>query len=132
MDKNKSEQQNIDDKPTITKGKNFKKELFDILKTVIIAVIVAFFWGVTTAVGMFHSRWPAGRGSGSVTSRPAPARRPLSRASQRASVSTINPRPTFKSTAPSFILARRSRSIKPRVASVPGRVTATTSAWGSS
>ena len=43
MDKNKSEQQNIDDKPTITKGKNFKKELFDILKTVIIAVIVAFF-----------------------------------------------------------------------------------------
>ena len=88
-------------------------------------------WGVTTAVGMFHSRWVGGRGSGSVTSTPAPERWPLSSASHRASVSTMKPRPTFRSTAPSFILARRSRLIRPRVASVPGKVMATTSAWGS-
>lgn len=41
-DKNQSPQQNIDNKPATTKGQKFKKELFDILKTVIIAVVVAF------------------------------------------------------------------------------------------
>src|SRR6266849_6264457 len=42
-------------------------------------------WGVTITRGWVQSRWPLGRGSGSVTSRPAPHRSPSSRAARRSS-----------------------------------------------
>src|SRR5690625_881704 len=55
--------------------------------------------GVITQLISSHSGCPSGNGSGSVTSRPAPAITPFLSASVRASVSTKGPRPTLTITA---------------------------------
>ena len=89
-------------------------------------------WGVMIAPGSPHSGWSAGRGSGSVTSRPAPKILPLRRASTRASLSTVVPRPTLMRMAPSLQRAKRSALNSLLVSGVPGRLRAMRSASGSS
>lgn len=62
-----------------------------------------------------------GRGSGTITSKAAPARCPPFRASIRASWSMALPRPTFTTYAPSGSRAMRSRERMWWVSGVPGR-----------
>ena len=64
-------------------------------------------WGVRSRFSQSHRGWSAGRGSGSVTSRAAPQRRPDLRHSARARLSTAGPRPPFRRMASAFIRAIR-------------------------
>jgi hypothetical protein len=82
-------------------------------------------------LGIAHSGWSAGSGSGSVTSRAAEIR-PPARASVSASVSATGPRAALTSSAPSGIAARKPASTIPRVCGVSGTISTTTSASGSS
>ncbi len=84
--------------------------------------------GVRTRLGADRSGESASRGSFPKTSRAAPASWPDSRASASAASSTTPPRATLTRNAPSFIRVRASASIIPRVASVRGTCSESTSA----
>ena len=62
----------------------------------------------------------AGSGSGSVTSKPTPARCPLSRTSTSAIVSMAVPRPALSRIAPCFIQLSLARFMNPIVSGVSG------------
>jgi len=71
---------------------------------------------------IFQSALVAGSGSGSVTSRPAPAMRPLSSAATRSASTTLPPRPTLKKYAPGFAAAKNLALKMPVVWGVSGVV----------
>ena len=84
--------------------------------------------GVRMTLGSPHSGLSGGRGWSSNTSSAAPAICPPVSARISAAVSTTGPRETFTSTAPGFIRAMRSALIAPRVSSVSGQHSTSTSA----
>ena len=96
------------------------------------AVVVAEpMWGTTSRLGASRSGWSGGSGSGSVTSRPAPPRRPSCRAAASASWSTIGPRAVLTRIAVGFMRASASASMRCPVSGVSGVCTETKSARSS-
>ncbi len=95
------------------------------------AVLLPPTCGTSNRLGACHSGWSEGRGSGSTTSSAAWIRSRRSSAS-RASVSTTGPRAMLTSSAPSLRCPSISASKSPVVSSVPGTISTTTSAPGSS
>ncbi len=71
--------------------------------------------GVAITFGARRIAAPATGGSGSNTSRPAPASRPSASAAASAASSTIGPRAVLMRNAVGFISARRPAETKPRV-----------------
>ena len=85
-------------------------------------------WGVMMTLSRHHNGWPSTRGSGSVTSSPAPPTWPESSADSRSAVTTCAPRPTLITSAPGARRPSRSAFTTPIVDGVSGHATTTTSA----
>ena len=77
-------------------------------------------WGVMMMFLALRRGWSSGGGAGSTTSRPAPARWPLLRASARACSWMMPPRAQLTMIPPGIIIANWSAPIMPSVSGVSG------------